>query len=71
MTTPEQLNDLRQRVLAGQDVSIEEYALLIQSLRARRSGEVTASAERKAAASKSPAKPAKAPVALPDILADL
>lgn len=65
--THEQLNDLRQRVLAGQDVSVEEYAALIQSLRARRSGDVEKSAEKKAAAGRAP----KPVVELPDALKDL
>lgn len=60
--THEQLNDLRQRVLAGQDVSVEEYAALIQSLRSRRAGDV------EKAATKKPAKPV---VELPDLLKDL
>lgn len=61
--THEQLNDLRQRVLAGQDVSVEEYAALIQSLRSRRAGDVE-----KAATAKKSAKPV---VELPDLLKDL
>lgn len=65
--THEQLNDLRQRVLAGQDVPVEDYAALIQSLRQRRTGEVAASAARNPAAKKS----AKPEVTLPDCLSDL
>jgi hypothetical protein len=65
--THEQLNDLRQRVLAGQDVSIEEYAAIIQSLRARRTGDVEAAVAKKASRTKSP----KADVELPDLLKDL
>jgi hypothetical protein len=69
MTLPQdQLNDLRQRVLAGQDVSVEEYHILISSLRQRRSGDVTASAEKKAAHATKSAKPT---VELPDIFSDL
>lgn len=74
-TTPlsqDQLNDLRRRVLAGEDVSKEEYAALIQSLRQRRSGDVAASAEKKAtAAKKTSTKEAKPAVELPDLLKDL
>lgn len=68
--THEALNDLRSRVLAGQDVSVEEYAALIASLRERRSGDVTASAVKKAAATKAP-KADKPTVILPDLLKDL
>ena len=49
MTEAERLNDLRQRVLAGEDVTIEEYTEIIQSLRAKRNGDLVASAEKKAA----------------------
>jgi hypothetical protein len=70
--THEALNDLRSRVLAGQDVSVEEYALLIASLRERRSGDVAASAAKKAASSTSTStKAPKTPVELPDLLKDL
>lgn len=67
--THEQLNDLRQRVLAGQDVSVEEYAALIQSLRQRRSGDVER-AQEKAATKRAP-KASKPEVELPDLLKDL
>jgi hypothetical protein len=66
----EKMNDLRSRVLAGQDVSVEEYAALIASLRERRSGDVVASAAKKAAATKAP-KADKPTVTLPDLLKDL
>lgn len=68
--TTEQLNDLRQRVLAGQDVSVEEYSALIQSLRQRRMGDVEKAAEKKATTKRAPAA-AKTPVELPDLLKDL
>lgn len=67
MIETEALNDLRRRVLAGEDVPVEEYAALIQSLRARRAGDVAASAEKKSSKKKS-SSPA---VELPDILKDL
>lgn len=50
MTESERLNDLRQKVLAGEDVSIEEYTEIIQSLRAKRNGDLVQSAEKKAKA---------------------
>jgi hypothetical protein len=50
MTEFERLNDLRQKVLAGEDVTIEEYTEIIQSLRAKRSGDLVISAEKKAVA---------------------
>jgi hypothetical protein len=70
MTTqysPEQLNDLRQKVLAGQDVSVEEYAAIITSLRQKRTGDVAAAHEAKV--KKTPTS--KTPVELPEIFNDL
>lgn len=68
--TTDQLNDLRQRVLAGQEVSVDEYHTLILSLRAQRSGDLErANASKKAGAPKSLTPKAK--VALPDIFNDL
>ena len=61
------LNDLRARVLAGQDVSVEEYRALIQAKRSQRTGDVTAAATKKAAAGTAP----KPQVELPDSLKDL
>lgn len=52
MTEAERLNDLRQRVLAGEDVSTDEYKEIIQSLRSKRTGDITASAEKKATKAK-------------------
>lgn len=66
MTEAERLNDLRQRVLAGEDISIAEYTEIIQSLRAKRHGDVTASAEKKASA-----KTKAAPVDLDTLLSGL
>lgn len=58
MTEAERLNDLRQRVLAGEDVSMDEYREIIQSLRAKRSGDITDAAVKKATKAKAEAKPA-------------
>ena len=57
MTEAERLNDLRQRVLAGEDVSLEEYREIIHSLRAKRTGDLVDSAAKKAAKAKDSAKP--------------
>lgn len=50
MTEAERLNDLRQRVLAGEDVTTEEYTEIIQSLRRKRTGDLEVSATKKAEA---------------------
>ena len=58
MKTPEQINYLRKRVLAGEDVSPDEYREIIQAYRAQRLGAVTASAPKtiaRAASAKSAA----------------
>lgn len=68
-TTPEQLNDLRQRVLAGQDVAVDEYRTLIMSLRQQRSGDIEKAATRTPTAKR--ALTPKTPVELPDIFDDL
>ncbi len=68
MTEAERLNDLRQRVLAGEDVSLEEYREIIQSLRAKRTGDLVDSAAKKAAKAKDSAKP---PVDLDTLLGGL
>lgn len=68
-TTPEQLNDLRARVLAGQDVSVDEYRTLIMSLRQQRSGDIER-AQVKSPTAKRALTP-KVAVELPDILKDL
>lgn len=68
--TPEQLNDLRQRVLAGQDVSVEEYRILLSSLRAVRSGDIERGNTTKRAGTAKALTP-KATVALPSIFDDL
>lgn len=58
MTEAERLNDLRQRVLAGEAVSMDEYREIIQSLRNKRMGDLQESSAKKAAKAKDPAKPA-------------
>lgn len=71
MTTAEELNDLREKVLAGIEIPVEDYAKLIQSYRAKRYGDVSAAAEKKASAKKTPAKEPKPQIELPDILSDI
>lgn len=44
LATVDELNDLRQRVLAGEEFSSEEYSKIIQSYRANRLAAVTSSA---------------------------
>ncbi len=54
LATVDELNDLRQRVLAGEEFSSEEYSKIIQAYRANRLAAVGASAVKtraKAAAS--------------------
>lgn len=58
MTEAERLNDLRQRVLAGEDVSVDEYREIIQSLRNKRMGDLQESSAKKTAKAKDTAKPA-------------
>lgn len=71
MTAPsDNLNDLRQRVLAGENIPPEEYAEIIASLRAKRLGDVTISSEKKASAAKAK-KPAAAPVDLDSLFRDV
>jgi hypothetical protein len=68
--TSEQLNDLRARVLAGQEVSVDEYRILITSLRAQRSGDLErGNAAKRAGAPKSLTPKAK--VELPSLFDDL
>lgn len=69
--THEALNDLRARVLAGEDVSVEEYAELINTQRIIRAGAVTDAAAKKAATPAKKSSTPKAPVDLPDLLKDL
>jgi len=51
--TPEQINDLRQRVLRGETVSVEELNAGIDAIRGTRTAADTAATEKKP--SKSPA----------------
>lgn len=70
MTESERLNDLRQRVLAGEDVSLDEYREIIQSLRAKRTGDITDAAAKKATKA-STAKGKAPPVDLDSLLGGL
>lgn len=66
-STPERLNDLRKRVLAGDDVSVDEYRELIAALRQKRSGDLA-----DASASGRPRKMTpRSKAILPDILQDI
>lgn len=65
LPTAEQLNDLRQRVLAGEEFPADEYRKIIQAYRANRLAGVTA------AAPKAKAKAASAAKATPQDLSTL
>jgi hypothetical protein len=66
------MHDLRQRVLSGQPVSDAEYAQVIESLRKKRSGDITAAAEKPSAQGIAKvAKVKKETKALDDILGGL
>lgn len=65
LPTAEELNDLRKRVLAGEEFPAEEYRKIIQAYRANRLGAVAASAP------KTKAKAATAAKAAPQDLATL
>lgn len=65
LPTAEELNDLRQRVLAGEEFPAEEYRKIIQAYRANRLGAVAA------AAPKTKAKAASSAKAAPQDLATL
>jgi hypothetical protein len=54
-----QLNDYRQRILAGEDISVDEYTEIIRNYRATRGAAVTA------AAPKTKARAASAEAATP------
>lgn len=66
MVTPEQLNDLRQRVLAGEEFPAEEYRKIIAAYRANRLGAVSAAAPK--AKAKAEAGKKAAPVDLNALL---
>lgn len=65
LATAEELNDLRKRVLAGEEFPAEEYRKIIQAYRANRLGAVTA------AAPKTKAKAAASAKATPQDLSSL
>ena len=66
MKTAEEINDLRKRVLAGEEFSAEEYTEIIKEYRAARLAGVSASAPRTKAKAASAA--AAAPVELGALL---
>jgi len=68
MTESERLNDLRQKVLAGEEVSLDEYKEIIQSLRSKRTGDLVDSAAKKATKAKAEKTP---PVDLDTLLGGL
>ena len=67
--TAEQLNDLRQRVLAGEEFSAEEYRKIIRSYRASRETAVEKAAPKVQA--RAAAKEKAAPVDLQVLLGNL
>ena len=69
MLSVEELNDLRQKVLAGVEFPPEEYKRIIQAYRATRLGAVTAGAEKTKAKVVSAAK--AAPVDLGTLFASI
>lgn len=69
LPTAEELNDLRQRVLAGEEFPPDEYRKIIQAYRANRAAGVQAAAPKTKA--KAEAKAAAAPVDLNALLGDL
>jgi hypothetical protein len=66
LPTAEELNDLRKRVLAGEEFSSEEYSRIISAYRAHRMGAVSAAAPK--AKAKAAAKAASAPADLNALL---
>jgi hypothetical protein len=58
LATVEELNDLRQRVLAGEEFPAEEYRRIIQAYRANRLAGVTAAAPKTKAKAAATAKAA-------------
>ena len=69
MKTAEEINDLRKRILNGEDVSADEYREIIRSYRAQRLGAVTASAP--ATKARAASKAANAPVDLSSLMASI
>ena len=69
MKTAEEINDLRKRILNGEEVSADEYREIIRSYRAQRLGAVTASAP--ATKARAASKAANAPVDLSSLMASI
>lgn len=69
LPTAEELNDLRQQVLAGKEFNAEEYARIIEAYRAHRSTAVAAAAPK--AKAKAAASAKAAPVDLNVLLGGL
>jgi hypothetical protein len=71
LKTAEEINDLRKRVLAGEEFQIEEYRDIIRSYRAARLSGVTAAAPKVKAKAESASATAKVTVPLGDLLASM
>ena len=69
LKTVEELNDLRQRVLAGEEFPVEEYREILRSYRAARLAGVTAAAQKTKAKAEAATK--AAPVDLNVLLGSL
>lgn len=69
LPTAEQLNDLRARVLAGEEFNAAEYSRIIAAYRSHRMGAVAAAAPK--AKAKAASKSAAAPVDLNTLLGGL
>lgn len=69
LPTAEQLNDLRARVLAGEEFQAAEYSRIIAAYRSHRMGAVAAAAPK--AKAKAASKAASAPVDLNTLLGGL
>jgi hypothetical protein len=66
----DRLNDLRSRVLAGEKISTEEYRLVIESLRSKRTGDLEKASEKPTARGVAKqAKTAKETKSLAELLA--
>lgn len=46
LTDAERLTDLRRQVLEGKEISLEDYQLVIASVRRRRAGDISAAADK-------------------------
>lgn len=69
LATVEELNDLRKRVLAGEEFPAEEYRKIIAAYRANRLGEIAAAAPKVKARTEAGKK--AAPVDLSTLLGDI